>query len=78
MNIQKELSTLSDTIEENKRELAQNEGREQELLKSLKSLLSVKTFEEAEEELAQLKIKERNLENQMIKDITKLKEEYGW
>jgi len=75
---QKELLELSEKIEESKTKLANNEGREKEIIKSLKEVIGVESIEEAEDKLKELTDKQNKLEKEIRKSIDKLKEEYNW
>jgi len=74
----RELAEISEAIEENKKELAVNEGRSQERFKTLKKILDVETVEEAGEKIRKLNKKVKRIEDEMEEGINTLKEKYGW
>jgi len=74
----RELAEISEAIEENKKELAVNEGRSQERFKTLKKILDVETVEEAGENIRKLNKKVKRIEDEMEEGINTLKEKYGW
>jgi len=74
----RELAEISEAIEENKKELAVNEGRSQERFKTLKKILDIETVEEAGEKIKKLNKKVKRIEDEMEEGINTLKEKYGW
>jgi hypothetical protein len=74
----RELAEISEAIEENKKELAVNEGRSQERFKTLKKILDIETVEEAGEKIRKLNKKVKRIEDEMEEGINTLKEKYGW
>lgn len=76
--IQKRLSDLSEKIENSKKKIATYEGREQELTRSMKETLNVKTIEEAEEKMETLEEEQKTLEKEINKMFDRLSKEYDW
>lgn len=76
--IQKTLTEIGEKIETSKNKLANYEGREQELMKSLKELLGVRTVEEAEDKIKEMNEEVEDLEKDLEKGMKRLEKEYGW
>ncbi len=75
-NIEKELDTFGEEIEEMKRDIAQKEGSISTLQKRLKEEFGLKSTKEAETEMAKLSKEIDKLTDEISEDFDKLKEVY--
>lgn len=74
----KELTTLRKEIDKSKTRFDQLSGREEEILKRLKTEFNVDSIEDAEKLLHDLGIKLKTMEEEIRSDFDTLKLEYEW
>lgn len=77
-DILKELEELGEDIETAKREKAKEEGRLDEMKRSLKSEFKVDSLTDAEEELTRMENDLNDLDQEIQEDYSKLKANYDW
>ena len=76
--IQSELGRLKTGIDEAKGNVSKLEGREEELLKQLKTEFGLASVEAAEKEMVTLKKQSETKEIEIQKQFAELKETYEW
>jgi uncharacterized membrane-anchored protein len=77
-DIQADLTTLKDNIDNAKNNLAKLEGREIELIKQLEKDFGIKTVAEAEKEVVKLEKESKKRKEIITTEYNKLKEQYDW
>jgi hypothetical protein len=76
--ILKDLEKLGSSLEEAKSNLSREEGRLEEMYKSLKSEFEVENLKEAKLEVNSLTSELEEIENEIQKDYSELKSNYDW
>lgn len=76
--IKESLNTLSSEIEDAKKRMAQLEGREEEILKRLKTEFNINSPKEGIEALATMSLEMEKEEKLIRTEYQKLKDEYEW
>lgn len=76
--IQSELARLKKGIDEAKGNVSKLEGREEELLRQLKTEYNLDSIDEAKKEVEKMKKQIAKKEEEIRKQFDKLKGEYDW
>jgi len=77
-DILKDLEKLGSSLEEAKSNLSREEGRLEEMYKSLKEEFDVKDYNEAKIKIVTLTSELEEIENEIQKDYSELKANYDW